>query len=225
MRNTPTKTSRRQDIIHCAIKLFAESGFHNTPVQAIADAAGINKATLYYHIGSKENLLYLMHRDVIDDFIADLEVICSRAELTSTQQLQLAISVHIQHVVRRQPEVKIFFRERDSVSPEIRARIAERREHYQNLIVSIIEQGVKRGEFREVNAKLTAFFIIGMCNWVYQWYSAEGPLSSEVIYQLATEFVLSGLAKGSPCQSKQTSVSGEKPKNELEALKLIDPVG
>jgi len=187
------KTNRQEEIIEAAVKLFSDNGFHNTAVQRLADAVGLNKATLYYHIHSKEELLYRIHRAIIDDFLTDLEAICAQPNLTPTDRLHRAIQAHIRHVAERQAEVKIFFRERDSIGEEMRVRIAERRRRYQDLLVAIIEEGMAAGEFRDVDAKVVASFIVGMSNWLYQWYEPGGRLTADEIAKAASEFALAGL--------------------------------
>ena len=47
----------RQQIIEAAYTLFYQSGFIRTGVDAIAEAAGITKRTLYQHFGSKDDLI------------------------------------------------------------------------------------------------------------------------------------------------------------------------
>jgi AcrR family transcriptional regulator len=52
---TPPGTRGR--ILHAALALFAETGFHGTSIRAIAQRVGINSATLYAHYPSKEQVL------------------------------------------------------------------------------------------------------------------------------------------------------------------------
>ena len=53
-----TKEERREAILESATMLFSERGFQNTDVQAIADAIGLGKGTLYLYFPSKEALFF-----------------------------------------------------------------------------------------------------------------------------------------------------------------------
>jgi AcrR family transcriptional regulator len=50
------KARRRAEILACAARVFAERGFPGTDMQAVADAAGVAKGTLYLYFTSKEEL-------------------------------------------------------------------------------------------------------------------------------------------------------------------------
>jgi len=57
-------TRTRDDLLDQALALFAEKGYENVGVQAIVDAVGVRKPTLYHYFGSKTGLLEaLLQRD------------------------------------------------------------------------------------------------------------------------------------------------------------------
>src|ERR1700724_3117886 len=58
---TPVKAvgpRRREDILRIATELFAARGYHGTRMDDLADAVGLNKATLYHYYSSKSLLLF-----------------------------------------------------------------------------------------------------------------------------------------------------------------------
>jgi hypothetical protein len=62
----------------------------------------------------------------------------------------------------------------------------------------LLQQGVDTGELRsDLNVKVTAYAILGMCNWVYRWYNPHGTLSAEEIADIFTTLVLEGLVNKS----------------------------
>jgi TetR/AcrR family transcriptional regulator, cholesterol catabolism regulator len=63
----------------------------------------------------------------------------------------------------------------------------------------ILSQGVKSGGFPpDLDVKVTAFAVIGMCNWMYRWYRRDGRLSIEEITQQFSRLVLAGLCRQPP---------------------------
>jgi AcrR family transcriptional regulator len=49
-------TERREQILACALEVFARSGFHGASMNDVADAAGVTKPVLYQHFDSKQEL-------------------------------------------------------------------------------------------------------------------------------------------------------------------------
>src|SRR4051812_26315883 len=62
-------------IARVAARLFAARGYDATPVQAIVQAAGVTKPTLYYHFGSKEGLARALVTDPIHRLVGSLRAI------------------------------------------------------------------------------------------------------------------------------------------------------
>lgn len=62
-RRARTAEERRKDILEAAIRLFRDRGFDATPVQDIADAAGVAAGTMYLYFRSKEHLLHEIHEE------------------------------------------------------------------------------------------------------------------------------------------------------------------
>ena len=59
------RAGREEELLRIATRLFKEKGYHNTSMQDLADAFGVQKASLYYYIDSKEELLRrLMERAI-----------------------------------------------------------------------------------------------------------------------------------------------------------------
>jgi AcrR family transcriptional regulator len=69
-RTGPDSAERRGQILDVAQRLFAENGFAETSMRAIAQAAKVNVATLYYHCGSKEQLFFAIYQRVVDQIFA-----------------------------------------------------------------------------------------------------------------------------------------------------------
>src|SRR6187399_1182686 len=61
----------RRAVLHAALREFAEFGLAGARVDAIAEAAGVNKQALYYHFGNKEELFQAALASVYDHFLSD----------------------------------------------------------------------------------------------------------------------------------------------------------
>ncbi|WP_280350457.1 TetR/AcrR family transcriptional regulator, partial [Nocardia abscessus] len=105
-----TASDTRERIVRAAIDLFAEKGFHGTGVAEIGERADVQRGALYYHIGSKEELLWQILRDYIQRMLADAEQIADGPDDPVTK-LRRLIHSYVRLIIRHQREVAIQLRD------------------------------------------------------------------------------------------------------------------
>ncbi|WP_280239548.1 TetR/AcrR family transcriptional regulator, partial [Nocardia abscessus] len=105
-----TASDTRERILRAAIDLFAEKGFHGTGVAEIGERADVQRGALYYHIGSKEELLWQILRDYIQRMLADAEQIADGPDDPVTK-LRRLIHSYVRLIIRHQREVAIQLRD------------------------------------------------------------------------------------------------------------------
>jgi len=188
-----TARGKEAEILDAAARLFKEKGFHATSMQDIADAVGMQKGSLYYHIASKEELLFRISHDAINAIIARLEEI-AQAPLSPTEKLRQAIENHVLTLCDRLDLLAVFLKESKTLTAEQQAQILERRKRYEELFEGILEEGIAAGEFRAVDVPVVTAGLLGMLNWMHQWYRPDGRLSPQQIATIFTDLALRGLA-------------------------------
>src|SRR5260370_22894541 len=63
-------TVKRNQVVDKAAELFDAAGYHNTGVADIAAAAGISKPTLYHYFAGKDEILFWIHEELMEQLIA-----------------------------------------------------------------------------------------------------------------------------------------------------------
>ena len=106
-----------------AARLFAEKGYHGTSIGDLAEALGVQKASLYAHIDSKQDLLCEAMRDGAAAFHAGLDAIPDDAP--AVEKIRLALRAHLR-VVAEQLDVATVFVARVAL-PRGRAARRDRR--------------------------------------------------------------------------------------------------
>jgi AcrR family transcriptional regulator len=185
------RQQRRQDILHAALRAFRENGYHATTLDDIAEHIGVRKTALYHYFPDKEAILYECHRESLKE-IRRLMKEAMKLE-TATERLGYIIREHVR-VITGNLDGSPLALEVPALSTERQAEIIATRDRYERDLRKLIEQGVKSGEFREVDSKIAAFVILGAINWIARWYRPEGALHAR---ELGTEFanhLLGGLA-------------------------------
>lgn len=187
------KTSKEQDIIAAAARLFKEKGYRATTLEDIAAAVDMLKGSLYYYIRSKEELLYLVVRDPIRQAYRKLEEIVT-AEAPVRDKIAQAITNHMTVFHEHYPQIAVYLHDYHHLMEKLEQNVIETPKHYQRLWAMLLEQGIASGEVRDdLDVKVAGYAILGMCNWVYRWYNPKGNLTAEEVANTFTTLVLEGL--------------------------------
>lgn len=144
---------RRHEIFAASLLLFVKDGFQETSMQAVAKASGLGKSTLYDYFQSKDEILVWGVEDNIIDLLAVVEEIAARS-LPACERLKLAMKAHMDYIVaNKELYLKLSF-EVQRLNIESQKRIQIRRHAYQDMVCRIIEDGIREGAFRPVDALL-----------------------------------------------------------------------
>lgn len=198
---TTPPPDKQQEIFAAALHLFQAKGYHGTSMQDLADAMGMQKASLYYYIRSKEELLVRVCERGTGAFTNELSEIVD-SDLPAPEKLQRAIECHLVALCEQLDLFTVFLREQKFLGDAQKKKLRGEGKHHAELLAAILEQGVASGEFRAVNITVTALAIVGMCNWLYEWYSPDGTLQPREIAGMFTELVLNGLSLTPPTDKK-----------------------
>lgn len=185
---------KKNQILKIIAKLFKEKGYHNTSMKEISNEVGLEGGALYYYIKSKEQVLFEIGDNAIDQLLFQLEKI-NNAVLTPREKLQLAVETHINFLVEKFYECCVFIIETKALGPEYQRHYTSKRDKYEGILRKIIEEGMKRGEFKKGDVRLITFAILGMLNWLVIWFRPNKGWSSEKISKDLTELILKGVLK------------------------------
>jgi AcrR family transcriptional regulator len=186
-------SNREQEIIAAAARVFQEKGYHAATTRDIAAAVGIQQASLYYYVASKEELLYLVVRAPIMQLYAQVEAIV-KADVPAREQIERALQVHLAAFDDNYPHMFVFLQEWHNVVPALQDKLQDFPQRYQRLWEEILRQGSTRGELRaDLDITATTFMIMGMCNWMYRWYRKGGRLDTRALARQYASAILDGL--------------------------------
>lgn len=175
-----------------AVRIFKQKGYHATSVQDIATAVGLQKGSLYHYISSKEDLLSQIFERGTGAMTEHLQDILA-SDAPPPEKLRRAMRAHVNALCDQLDMYTVYLTERRMLSGRIQNKVRAEAERHARLLEQILQQGVRSGDFRAVDAKMTAHAILGMCNWMYQWYSPGGRLSPSDIADLFANLMLQGL--------------------------------
>jgi AcrR family transcriptional regulator len=160
--------TRRTELRREAARLFAERGYHGTSIGDLAEALGVQKATLYAYIESKQDLLYQTMRDGADAFHGALDAIPER--LPAVEKIQLALRAHLRVVAEQLDVATVFVQEWRYLEGERRDEIVAERRRYEDRIRALFREGRELGELRtDLDDGTAALLMLSAANWAYTW--------------------------------------------------------
>jgi AcrR family transcriptional regulator len=184
---------RAEEVYAAALRLFREKGYHATSMQDIAAAVGLYKGSLYHYIAGKEDLLVQVFERAMGTLLADVERIVADTSLQPSAQLRLIVRAHVEAVSENLDALTVYFHEFRALAGASLANVRAQRERYAQLVSEIVSRGVRLGEFATADVGVATLGLLGMCNWVCQWYQPGGRLSAGEIGEFFADLVLKGL--------------------------------
>src|SRR6266516_640719 len=180
----------RQEILRAAARLFQQQGYDATSMNDVAAALKLSNGGLYHHFQSKDEILFDLMNHAMD--ITEERVINPvKAIADPEERLRTLIRLHIGVVLsERDREITVMLHENHPLSPTLRKRINARKKDYIHFLENVIAEVQRtRGSKGTVTARAAAFAVLGMINWIYQWYRPAGSLQEESLVQQYTEIL------------------------------------
>jgi len=183
----------REKILQESARVFNRRGYHGTTLDDIARALGVTKAALYYYVKSKEELLYQCHQASLDIAIEGIRRAIAKAS-TADEQLRIALAYYIEGMTDQLTGTVVLLEE-GALSPRRHRRVIERRDGYERMLRTLIEEGIAAGVFVPCDPKLVGFAILGAMNWIPKWYTPTGRCSAKEIAEAFAAYLVRGLQR------------------------------
>ena len=182
---------KQRRILEQAERLFLAHGLRAASVDEIAAAAGVSKVTLYKHHGSKDDLFVECVRRITDRHFAEFEAVIASQE-TAAEKLS---AVFRHNIESRSRYGSAFIRDMMGI-PHIWERVRVFREAKATaLIVSILEQGIATGEFRDMHLGHTSRLIMSFGDIVPRLYPYEDEQEAERFLKSLYDFLTAALTR------------------------------
>lgn len=172
-----TATMSRREVIEghlleVAAKRFASAGYRQTTLDDIAKHAGVAKASMYRYFENKQELLAKIFIKVADALALGIQPLLA-SSLAPEEKLRRTIQELLRTIGENVALFTVFYSEEADLPPRLRAEVAEVRLRFVANVERILNDGMRQGAFRQIDGKLIAYAIIGMCAWMHKWYTPE----------------------------------------------------
>ncbi|MEJ5224526.1 MAG: TetR/AcrR family transcriptional regulator [Anaerolineales bacterium] len=182
----------RDDILESAAQVFRQKGFHGASMADIAEAVQLQKASLYHHFSSKQEILVELLDRALDMVSTQMQSVMAR-DIPADEKLTLAMQTYLQTLSQQGDLVFVLLLEYRSLEADLYARHIPNRDRFERMWRDLLSEGVAAGVFECADVAMAARALLGMLNWSITWYRPEGRKSIEEIADQYAHILLNGL--------------------------------
>ena len=184
-------TNTRENLLKLAARTFGDSGYSGTTMRAIADQAGIEAASIYYHFPSKESLVEEVMEQGANRIIFHLneQVAALPPGATAEQRFRAAVLGQMLGLVLHGDFALANSRLLGQLPDQVRERQVQRREQHQMRWNKLLEDLRAEGRIRaDVDIPLARIFILGSINSVQTWFNPSRGSIEKVADEMCNLF-------------------------------------
>jgi len=185
---------KREEIYDIIAHLFARKGYHSTSMRDIARDLGMNQSSLYHYFKGKEDMLFKLMNDAMDEALVIIEDICG-ADITPEEKLTRVLVYYTKYFAGEQEREILLVNEMGSLKGEFQRILIEKQRRYVQLIRSILDELADQGKMKKIHSTIALFAFFGMVHYTIKWYDKDGPVSLDELANSFLEIFTKGILK------------------------------
>jgi AcrR family transcriptional regulator len=182
---------RRKRVYRIATKTLFQKGYDKTTIRDIAKATGMTTAGLYYYFKSKEDLLFQILNNHMDDVLAGLEKI--PLTTSPSELIKRYICYQVNGYCNDKYRFKLLLNDDDCLTGDWYKQIKDKQRKSLSYWRTALEKYCQEKGLSTAHIAIDAHCLMGMCNWIYRWYDPKGEISPEALSLKIYEMFLLGL--------------------------------
>jgi TetR/AcrR family transcriptional regulator, cholesterol catabolism regulator len=187
-----TTTNRKEEIHIAAAKLFGEKGFAASSVRDIAHAVGLGAASLYNHMGSKDELLTMICFRCANSFLEGMKEI-DTAAADPVEKIKELIRLQIRIALHDESSLTVFNDEWRHLQEPFLSSFLELRRTYETAYLRIIKEGIDKGKLKKTDAYLIYQMILSSLRWLHMPGVKKTRLSEKEMTEQITSILINGI--------------------------------
>lgn len=185
-------TTRKENILQISANLFRKKGYKATSMRTIAEAVGMQAASMYNHIKSKQQILEMLLMSMAEHFTEGMIVI-KHTERTAEEKLEQLIKLHVKLTIEHTDAIALIAAEWVHLEEPARSEYLKLRTQYERDFKAILEQGKQEGLFKNIDTEIMLFSTLSTLRWLYSWYSRNPTYNVTKLQEHITDCLISGI--------------------------------
>ncbi|QRP43191.1 TetR/AcrR family transcriptional regulator [Amycolatopsis sp. FDAARGOS 1241] len=188
-------------ILVMAAALFRRKGYAAATTRELAELLNIQKATLYHHIGAKEDLLHGICRESLGDITRRVEQ--AAADVGGPERLEAMIEAHVESALEFRDLHSVMLFELRSLTGDRLTDVMGLRDTYERVLQDAVEHDQSRGLLRtDLSARRLTLALLNSLNWTIFWYDPAGDMSPREVARFLSSVFLDGAASPGARQAR-----------------------
>lgn len=187
-------STRKEVIIAEAAKLFREKGYSATSMRDLAEHVGVEAASLYNHISSKAEILQEICFKVANQFMSHIEEVDNNQQ-TAIAKIEGILRFHIRQMIEHYEEVYVSDREWKHLTEPYMQNMQSQRRAYRQRMALIIEEGIRRGEIKPIDAPTAVLIMLHAVSGIESWHRSTKKIEGNVLEDNMVMILVEGLKK------------------------------
>lgn len=183
----------KDQILDAAAQIFRIKGYHATSMSDIAGAVNLQKASLYHHVNSKQEILLELLDQALALLTEKISKVSLNAELQPDEKLRQMMHAYLTALTDHVDLSSVLLMEHRSLEPDLHARHIPNRDRFEALWRDVVDEGMQTDVFCCAETALTVRTLLGAMNWTITWFRPKGEHSIEVIADQIAALFLDGL--------------------------------
>lgn len=188
------KASKKELILQKAAAMFREKGFAATSMRDLAETVGIEAASLYNHIRSKNEILEAICFDVANRFYSNIEVV-EVSQQSAINKVETLLRFHIGQMIESYEEVYVSDREWKHLEEPYLSNFHNQRRTYRKKFAAIIEDGIRKDEIKNIDAPTAVLIILHSVSGIESWHRSKARINARELEDNMVMIMIDGLRK------------------------------
>ena len=189
---TENNLTRKEVIVSKAATLFREKGFKAASMRDLAEAVGVEAASLYNHIKSKTEILHELCFSVANRFLHKIDEV--EAEQTSSvDKIEKLLRFHINEMIHHYEEVYVSDREWKHLSDPYLSNFQNQRRIYRKRFAAIIEAGIDDHQIKKTDAATAVLIMLHAISGIESWHRSTQKITAEELEENMISILVGGL--------------------------------
>lgn len=184
--------TKKEIIIQKSAELFMSKGFAACSVRDIAAAAGIEPSSLYSHIRSKEELLFVICMQCAEHYNSAIDLI-SGTSIDTVELFSEIIDIHIDLALNDPTSSTVFSDEWKNLPTDMKDKFLKEKKEYEAKFLRIIKQLQMQGKIKKIEAYVLLNTIISAVRWVHYSKKKRTKKEKEDLKRQVKEIIFKGI--------------------------------
>ena len=188
------KASKKGLILQKAATMFRQRGFAASSMRDLAETVGIEAASLYNHIRSKNEILEAICFEVANSFNLHMDKVES-SNSSSIQKLEQVLRFHVHQMIDNFEQVYVSDREWKHLEEPYLSNFHTQRRNYRKRFAALIEEGIAKKEIRPIDASTAVLLMLHAIGGVESWHRSKRKISAKELEDNILTILIGGLRK------------------------------